>query len=181
LGTAYIQGFRQAIASGADAVGQMDADFSHPPEKLLELARALETYDVALGSRYVPGGAVDECWPIWRKGLSAFGNFYARSILHIPIRDATGGYRLWRRDTLLGMPLDRVRSNGYAFQVELAYLACRLGFTYKEIPIYFADRCWGQSKMSYRIQQEAAVRVWQMLWDYRDLKAQSRSIIPHVY
>jgi dolichol-phosphate mannosyltransferase len=178
LGTAYLEGFRQALANGAEAVGQMDADFSHPPEKVLELARALETCDLVIGSRYVPGGAVDERWPFWRKSLSAFGNFYARTILHLPIRDATGGFRLWRRDTLLNMPLDRVRSNGYAFQVEMAYLACRLGYSFQEIPIYFADRRWGESKMSLCIQKEAAVRVWQMLWDYRDLKAQVRSAVP---
>lgn len=178
LGTAYIQGFQQALSSGADAVAQMDADFSHPPEKLVELVQVLDACDLALGSRYVPGGAVDERWPIWRKGLSAFGNLYARTILRIPIRDATGGYRLWRRETLLGIPLDRVRSNGYAFQVEMAYLACRLGYSFKETPIYFADRRWGKSKMSFRIQQEAAVRVWQMLWDYRDLNTMTRSISP---
>lgn len=169
LGTAYIAGFQYALKSGAAAVAQMDADFSHPPEKLVELVQALETCDVALGSRYVPGGSVDERWPLWRKGLSAFGNFYARTILGIPVRDATGGFRLWRRQTLLGMPLELVRSNGYAFQVEIIYLAHLMGFTHKEVPIYFADRRWGQSKMSFRIQREAAIRVWQMRFRYRHL------------
>ncbi len=170
LGSAYIQGFQRAIAMGASSVAQMDADFSHPPQKLVELANVLDSCDVAMGSRYVPGGAVDERWPLWRKGLSAFGNLYARSILRLPVRDATGGYRMWRRETLQGMPLERVRSNGYAFQVEMAFIACRLGYRFREIPIYFADRRWGHSKMCFRIQREAAVRVWQLLYEYRDLK-----------
>jgi dolichol-phosphate mannosyltransferase len=170
LGTAYIAGFGKALQDGAQAIGQMDADFSHPPEKLVELMAALEDCDVALGSRYVKGGNVDERWPFWRKGLSAFGNLYSRAILGIPVRDATGGFKIWRRNTLLGMPLEKIQSNGYAFQVEMIYVACRLGFTFKEIPFYFADRRWGQSKMSFHIQREAAVRVWQMLFRYRHLK-----------
>jgi dolichol-phosphate mannosyltransferase len=170
LGTAYIQGFQHALAAGAGAVAQMDADFSHPPEKLRSLLETLPHCDVVLGSRYVPGGAVDERWPFWRKGLSAFGNLYARAILRLPVRDATGGFRLWKRETLLRMPLDRVRSNGYAFQVEMTYLAHRLGFRFLEVPIYFADRRWGQSKMSFQIQMEAAIRVWQMLFEYRNLR-----------
>jgi dolichol-phosphate mannosyltransferase len=122
-----------------------------------------------MGSRYVPEGMLDERWPLWRKGLSAFGNFYARTILRLPMRDVTGGYRAWRREALESIPLDRVRSNGYAFQVEMAFLASRTGCSFREIPIYFADRRWGQSKMSFRIQVEAALRVWQMLYAYRDL------------
>ena len=169
LGSAYLQGFRCAIEAGADAVGQMDADFSHPPEKVPVLLEALQSCDVAIGSRYVPGGSVDADWPIWRKALSAFGNFYARTILHLPIRDVTGGFKVWRSETLSAMPLDSIRSNGYAFQVEMAYVAYRLGFTFKEIPIYFADRRWGLSKMSFRIQREAALRVWQVLYEHRRL------------
>jgi dolichol-phosphate mannosyltransferase len=169
LGTAYIRGFRIAIESGAQSIAQMDADFSHPPEKLVELVDALKTCDVALGSRYVPGGSVDERWALWRKALSAFGNIYARTILRMPIRDATGGFRLYRRETLMGMPLERVRSNGYSFQVETSYIAHRLGYKFKEVPIYFADRQWGDSKMSFDIQREAAIRVWRMLYEYRNL------------
>ena len=169
LGSAYLQGFRCAIEAGADTVGQMDADFSHPPEKVPVLLEALQSCDVAIGSRYVPGGSVDADWPMWRKALSAFGNFYARTILHLPIRDVTGGFKVWRSETLSAMPLDSIRSNGYAFQVEMAYVAYRLGFTFKEIPIYFADRRWGLSKMSFRIQREAALRVWQVLYEHRRL------------
>ena len=174
LGTAYIQGFRMAMQEGAEAIAQMDADFSHPPELLVDLSKALQNCDVAMGSRYIPGGSVDRDWPLWRKGLSSFGNVYARTILRMPIRDTTGGFRMWRRRTLEGMPLERVRSNGYAFQVEMAYIACRLGFHFQEIPFYFADRKWGQSKMSFRIQREAAVRVWQLLYEYRSLKPEPR-------
>ncbi len=170
LGTAYIRGFLQAVQEGAEAVGQMDADFSHPPEKLLELLQVLESCDVAIGSRYIPGGSVDRDWPLWRKSLSAFGNIYARAILRLPVRDATGGFKIWRRETLQGMPLERIRSNGYAFQIEMAYVAYRLGYTFQEVPFYFADRRWGDSKMSIRIQREAAIRVWQLLFDYRNLK-----------
>lgn len=170
LGSAYIQGFRGAIDQGADMVCQMDADFSHPPQKIPELAQAIQSVDVALGSRYVAGGQVDERWPAWRKGLSAFGNFYARTILALPVRDVTGGFRMWRASALLRMPLERVKSNGYVFQVELAYLANLLGFKVKEIPIYFADRRWGKSKMSVRIQVEAALRTWLLLGSYLDLR-----------
>lgn len=169
LGTAYIQGFQHALELGAEAVGQMDADFSHPIDKIPALINALGDYDVALGSRYIPGGSLDERWPFWRKGLSAWGNIYARTILGIPMKDVTGGYRLWRAATLRGMPLHRIRSNGYIFQVEMAYVANRLGYKFREIPIHFADRRWGQSKMSLRIQLEAAVRVWQLPGMYRDL------------
>jgi len=170
LRTAYLEGFKQAIAGGAQAVAQMDADFSHEPAKLVEMAAALETADVALGSRYVPGGSVDKEWPMWRKGLSAFGNFYARTILGLPLRDITTGYRLWRRDVILGMPLERIQSNGYIFLVEMAYMAHSLEYKFAQVPIYFADRRWGKSKMSLKIQIEAALRVWQVRWHFRDLR-----------
>jgi len=170
LGTAYIQGFRECLAHGEEAIGQMDADFSHPPEKILELLETLKSCDIAIGSRYVPGGSLDVNWPAWRKVLSGFGNFYARTILGLPIRDVTGGFRLWRRETLAALPLNRVRSNGYVFQVEMAYLAHRLGFSFREIPIYFAERQHGKSKMSFRIQAEAALRVWLLPGRYRDLR-----------
>lgn len=170
LGSAYRLGFAQALQHGADAIAQMDADFSHPPEKLNELVEALQNCDVAMGSRYVPGGSVDHHWPRWRKGLSAFGNWYARTILGIPVRDVTGGFRLWRRETLLALPFQQGNSQGYVFQVEMAYLAYHLGFTIREIPFYFADRHQGQSKMSLRIQLEAAYKVWQIRFAYAWLR-----------
>jgi dolichol-phosphate mannosyltransferase len=168
--TAYLHGFDLALKSGAQAIAQMDADFSHDPGVLVEMAKRLEAADVVLGSRYVPGGRVDERWPFWRKGLSAWANFYARTLLGLPLRDVTTGYRLWRREALQGMPLQRIGSNGYVFLVEMAYVAHRMGLRFDEVPIYFADRRWGKSKMSFRIQVEAAVRVWGLLWSYRDLK-----------
>lgn len=170
LGTAYVTGFQHAVRAGAEAVGQMDADFSHPPVKLVELAAALEGCDVAVGSRYIPGGGVDEDWPVWRKLLSAFGNFYARTILGMKLHDVTGGFRLYRKQLIQKLPFERIRSSGYVFQVETAYLITLLGFKFKEVPIYFAERRLGKSKMSFRIQVEAALRVWQLLWNYRDLK-----------
>ena len=179
LGTAYIEGFHFALEHGAQAIGQMDADFSHPVAKVPELVSAVEDCDIVIGSRYVLGGSLDEHWPLWRKGLSRWGNFYARTILGLPIRDVTGGFRLWRRETLLGMPLQRVKSNGYVFQVEIAYIAHRLGFKSREIPIYFADRRWGTSKMNFRIQLEAALRVWKLVGAYRDLNVQTRNAATH--
>jgi len=170
LGSAYILGFKHCLAQDVDAVIQMDADFSHPVEKVVELAQLIQTCDIAIGSRYVPGGKLDERWPFWRKALSGFGNYYARTILNTPVRDITGGFRIWRRQALSAMPLDGIRSNGYVFQVETIYIAHRLGFTIKETPIYFADRRWGKSKMSFRIQVEAALRTWKLLSMYHHLK-----------
>jgi dolichol-phosphate mannosyltransferase len=170
LGSAYITGFKHLLKGDSGAIGQMDADFSHEPHKVLELIQTLKTCDIAVGSRYVPGGALDRNWPYWRKWLSGFGNLYARAILSLPIHDTTGGFRLWRRETLAAMPLESVRSNGYVFQVEMAYVAHRLGFQFKEVPIYFAERQWGQSKMSFRIQMEAALRVWVLPGQYRELR-----------
>jgi dolichol-phosphate mannosyltransferase len=175
LRTAYLTGIQLALATETDAVAQMDADFSHEPARLTEMAELLKTRDVVLGSRYVPGGRVDENWPIWRKALSAFGNFYARTILGFKLRDVTTGFRLWRRETLEGMPLDRVQSNGYVFLVEMMYMAYSLGYRVGEVPIYFADRQWGKSKMSFKIQIEAAFRIWQVRWTYRDLRVKGRS------
>ncbi len=169
LGSAYLLGFRRALDMGSQAVAQMDADFSHAPQKLPQLLEELQNCDVVLGSRYVPGGKLDENWSLWRKSLSAFGNIYARNILRLPVRDVTGGFRIWRREVLERMPLDRIGSNGYAFQIEMIYVATRLGFTFREIPIHFAERGRGSSKMSLAIQLEAAWRVWQFLFKYQDL------------
>jgi dolichol-phosphate mannosyltransferase len=173
LGSAYIMGFNHCLQQGAEAIGQMDADFSHPLERLVGLACEIEKCDIVIGSRYTAGGRLDEHWPLWRKGLSAFGNAYARTLLSLPIHDCTGGFRLYRREALACMPLDRIRSNGYVFQVEMAYVAYRMGYKFHEIPIYFADRRWGKSKMNFRIQAEAAVRVWQLPPAYRDLHPSS--------
>ncbi|HEY5271153.1 MAG TPA: polyprenol monophosphomannose synthase [Anaerolineales bacterium] len=175
LSSAYLQAFRTLFDGTLDAIGQMDADFSHDPAVLVEMAKRLETCDLVLGSRYIPGGSTDVHWPIWRKALSAWGNFYVRSILQIPLRDVTGGFRLWRRETLQAMPLERVKASGYIFMVEMAYLAWCLQFKIGEVPIYFADRRWGKSKMSFKIQAEAAARVWQVLWAFRDLRRKGKA------
>jgi dolichol-phosphate mannosyltransferase len=170
LGTAYVAGFKKALELGAERVVQMDADFSHPPEKLTEFMQAIQDHDLVIGSRYVEGGSLDHDWPFWRKALSGFGNFYARAILGLKIRDVTAGFRMWRREALQHIPLERIRSNGYMFQVEMAYLASKLGLTFKEIPIYFAERKFGKSKIDLSIQVEAAVSVWKLPFRYRDIK-----------
>lgn len=170
LGTAYIQGFQFCLEKGAEAIIQMDADFSHNPSVVSDLLEQLKKHDMVLGSRYVSGGSLDDSWAAWRKSLSSFGNFYARLILQLPIRDVTGGFRAWRRETLLGIPLSRVKSQGYAFQVEMAYITYLSGYDIQEIPIYFAERERGDSKMSLGIQIEAAKRVWSIRYEYRDLK-----------
>jgi len=168
LGKAYIQGFRQALDQGAEVIGMMDADLSHPPDRLPALLAALSDADVVIGSRYTPGGSVDKTWPLFRKFLSWFGNTYARTILGLPIKDTTGGYRLWRREALEAIHFEETRSSGYVFIVELAYMAKLAGLKFAEVPIYFAERSHGESKMSLRIQIEAALRVWQLRRLYRD-------------
>lgn len=170
LRSAYIEGFRRAFELGAGAVVQMDADFSHNPAVLPEMARRITTHDVVIGSRYVEGGSLDDRWPAWRKALSAFGNFYARTILGSPLRDMTTGFRMWRREVLQAMPLDRIRATGYIFLVEMAYVAYLKGYRIAEVPIHFADRRWGKSKMSLKIQLEAATRIWDVWHHYRDIR-----------
>lgn len=174
LRSAYLEGFARAFETGAEAVVQMDADFSHDPAVLPEMAHRVESCDVVIGSRYVKGGSLAQRWPLWRKALSAFGNTYARMILNFPLRDVTTGYRMWKRRALEGIPLDRIRSSGYVFLVEMAYVAYLMGYRITEVPIHFSDRRWGKSKMSFRIQMEAAVRVWDVWWHYRDLRRKSR-------
>jgi dolichol-phosphate mannosyltransferase len=174
LRSAYIEGFRKAFELGAHAVVQMDADFSHDPAVLPEMARRLASYDVVIGSRYVEGGSLDERWPAWRKALSAFGNFYARTILGSPVHDMTTGFRMWRREVLQTLPLDRIRSTGYIFLVEMAFVTYLMGYRISEAPIHFADRRWGKSKMSLKIQLEAAMRIWDVWYHYRDLRRTNR-------
>lgn len=169
LASAYIQGFQRALEMDVDAIGMMDSDFSHDPERLPHMIAALADADLVIGSRYVEGGSVDKDWPFWRKKLSGFGNLYARTILGLNVRDVTTGYRLWRKEKLQTFPLERVLSTGYVFLVELVYLAKRLDYRIVEIPIYFADRKLGQSKMDFRIQLEAAYRVWQVLMTHHSM------------
>lgn len=175
LGAAYIAGFKKAISLDADYIIQMDCDFSHQPKYIPQMIAAIENHDLVIGSRYIRGGSVDESWSLYRKLLSWFANrIYVRTLLGIPVNDATAGYRLWRRQTLIGLDLDRVRSNGYVFQVEMAYIACRLGFKVTEVPIYFPDRERGHSKMDSNIAREAALRVWEVRHRHRSLNPQMR-------
>lgn len=178
LGTAYITGFKYALDAGAQTIVQMDADFSHRPEYIPEMLDALADYDLVIGSRYVPGGKLDERWSWWRYLLSWWANsVYVRLILNTRVKDATAGFRAWRRSTLEGMNLDRIRSNGYIFQVEMAYVAERLGYRILEIPIYFEDRRIGKSKMTVPVKLEAAWRVWQIRWRHRHLSPRDRRTV----
>jgi dolichol-phosphate mannosyltransferase len=155
LGPAYLAGFRHALAGGAGYVMEMDADFSHDPADLARLLEAVRGgADVALGSRYVPGGAVTD-WGLARRIVSRGGSAYARLVLGLRVRDLTGGFKCFRREVLEAIDLDTVRSQGYAFQVELTYRAVRAGFRVVEVPIVFRDRQQGQSKMSWKIAAEA--------------------------
>ncbi|MBN1660234.1 MAG: polyprenol monophosphomannose synthase [Anaerolineae bacterium] len=171
LGTAYIAGFRVALDHSADFIVQMDADFSHSPACIPEFLAAIGDYDVVVGSRYVAGGRLDERWSWGRYLLSWWANsIYTRLILGLKVKDATAGFKCWRRATLEGIGLDRVRSNGYVFQVEMAYLTEKLGYRVLEVPIYFEDRRIGQSKMTMRIKIEAALRTWQIRWRHRSIR-----------
>lgn len=170
LGLAYLDGFRRALERGADAIVQMDADFSHAPTAVPGLVERSGEYDVVVGSRYVPQGQVDEQWGWGRYALSWWANFYARSILGLKTRDATAGFKCWRASALRAIDLSSVRSNGYIFQVEMTYISERLGLRILELPIYFEDRRVGQSKMSLPVKLEAAWRVWQVRWRHRRLR-----------
>jgi dolichol-phosphate mannosyltransferase len=168
LGTAYVIGFGYALAHGAEFVVQMDADFSHSPDYIPQFLEAIDGYDVVIGSRYVSGGSLDERWGWGRYLLSWWANsIYTRLTLGIRVKDATAGFKCWRRATLEGIGLDRVRSNGYVFQVEMAYLTEKLGYRFLELPIYFEDRRIGQSKMTMPVKVEAALRTWQIRWRHR--------------
>jgi len=167
LGTAYITGFHYALEVGADYVVQMDADFSHSPSYLPRFLEKMTECDVIIGSRYVPDGGVDSQWSPWRRFLSWGGNVYARLITGLRIHDVTGGFRCFRRQALLDLDLERIRSEGYAFQIEVACACQNKGLRLCEIPIYFEDRSMGLSKMSSWIILEAMWRVWQMRWTYR--------------
>jgi dolichol-phosphate mannosyltransferase len=159
LGLAYLDGFRLALESGADAIVQMDADFSHSPADVPRLVEELAEFDVAVGSRYVSGGRIDDQWGFSRFALSRSANAYARTILGLKTRDATAGFKCWRRSALEAIGLGRIRSNRYIFMVEMAYVSEKLGLRVAEVPIYFADRRVGLSKMSLRAKLEGAVGV----------------------
>ncbi len=161
LGTAYVAGFKYAIENGFDAVVQMDADFSHDPDKIKDLVESLQDSDLVIGSRYIQGVNVVN-WPMSRLLLSYFANVYTRIITGLPVKDATGGFKAIRIEVLKSINLDKIRSNGYAFQIEINFKAWKKGFRIKEIPIVFTDRVEGSSKMSKAIVREAVFMVWKL-------------------
>jgi len=158
LGPAYLAGFREALTGGAELVLEIDADFSHDPGDVPRLIAATETADLALGSRYVPGGAVRN-WGLGRRLVSRAGSLYAQTILGVGVHDLTGGFKCFRRAVLEAIDLDRISSVGYAFQIETTYRALAAGFRVVEVPIVFADRTHGRSKMTGPIVLEAIARV----------------------
>jgi len=161
LGTAYITGFKYAIQHNYDYIFEMDADYSHDPGEIENFLITIESNDLVLGSRYLTGVNVIN-WPMSRLILSYFANFYTRFITGLPIHDATGGFKCFRREVLEAIDLEKIKSNGYAFQIEMTYKAWKKGFRIKEISIIFVDRIKGKSKMSKKIVREAVLMVWKL-------------------
>jgi dolichol-phosphate mannosyltransferase len=159
LGKAYLAGFRWAIREKYDFIFEMDADFSHGPEYLKDFLREIQHHDLVIGSRYISGVNVIN-WPMSRLLLSYFANVYTRVVTGLPLRDATGGFKCFRREVLESIDLEKVKSSGYSFQIEMSMRAWKKGFRIKEIPIIFYDRVAGQSKMSKKIMREAIWMVW---------------------
>ena len=164
LGTAYIAGFHWALERKYDLVFEMDADFSHNPDRLPEFLAAIKESDVVLGSRYQDGHVNVVNWPMSRLFLSYGANIYARAVTGLPIFDTTGGFKCFRRNVLESIDLNSIKSNGYAFQIEMSYRAWKRGFRLFEIPIIFVDRTEGVSKMSKKIVREAIWMVWRLRW-----------------
>lgn len=164
LGTAYRAGFKWSLERHYDYIFEMDADFSHDPAHLPEFLRTIETADLVLGSRYREGKVTVVNWPISRLLLSYYANIYARIVTGLPLWDATGGFKVYRRAVLEAIDLNDVRSNGYAFQIEMSFRAWRKNFKIVEIPIVFVDRTEGTSKMSRAIVREAIWMVWRLRW-----------------
>ena len=164
LGTAYIEGFRWALERKYDLVFEMDADFSHNPERLPEFLQAIKEADLVLGSRYQDGHVNVVNWPMSRLFLSYGANVYARAVTGLPIFDTTGGFKCFRRNVLESIDLNSVKSNGYAFQIEMSFRAWKRGSRLVEIPIIFVDRTEGVSKMSKKIVREAVWMVWRLRW-----------------
>jgi dolichol-phosphate mannosyltransferase len=175
LGAAYRAGFAWGLARGYDALVEMDADLSHPPERLPALLDGLDGADLVIGSRYVPGGRTVN-WSRLREAISRGGNLYVRLALRLPVHDATAGYRAYRRQVLEALPVEAVLSNGYCFQVEMAHRAWQEGFRVAEVPITFTERTAGVSKMSKRIVAEALLRVTQ--WAFTGGRSRARSRHP---
>ena len=161
LGLSYIEGMQRALRTDATVVCQMDADLSHDPADVPRLLAASANADLVIGSRYIPGGRTEN-WPRRRVLLSKFANRYVRTVTRLRIRDCTSGFRCWRRETLQRLPLQRIGSNGYAFQVEMAWEAASADFRIIEVPITFVERCRGASKLSGRVMIESALVPWRL-------------------
>jgi len=161
LGQAYLAGFKWGLEKGFDYLFEMDADFSHDPKYLPDFLQAINEADLVIGSRYISGVNVIN-WPMGRLLLSYYANVYSRIVTGMPVRDATGGFKCYRRQVLQAIDLSKVRSNGYAFQIEMSFRALKKGFRLKEIPIVFVDRREGTSKMSKKIVREAVWMVWRL-------------------
>ncbi len=171
LGAAYLHGFAWALAQGYDVIGEMDADGSHQPEQLHRLLEALPVADLVIGSRWVPGGSVVN-WPVRREVLSRGGNLYVRLLLGLQVRDATAGFRLYRRSTLERIDLAQVRSTGYVFQTDLVTRTLQAGLRVREVPIEFVERVRGDSKMSGAVAVESLKRI--TVWGLQERRAQVR-------
>ncbi|MEZ4766938.1 MAG: polyprenol monophosphomannose synthase [Caldilineales bacterium] len=177
LGRAYQAGCRLALEMGAQFIIQMDADFSHSPDDVLRLLEAASDADVVIGSRYVDGGTLDREWNWWRRFLSWWANtVWTQTFLHLSVQDATAGFKCWRRAALEGINLDRIKSNGYVFQVETVYVAEQLGYRVIEIPIFFEDRRLGRSKMTFGVKLEAAWRVLEIRARHRGVHRQNPAV-----
>ncbi|HYD54967.1 MAG TPA: polyprenol monophosphomannose synthase [Gemmatimonadaceae bacterium] len=176
LGTAYLAGFKWALERDFAYVFEMDADFSHDPSHLPQFLESIERCDLVLGSRYREGKVTVVNWPIARLMLSYFANVYARAVTGLPVWDATGGFKCFRRGVLESIDLDRIHSNGYAFQIEMSFRAWKRGFRLVEIPIVFVDRTEGQSKMSNKIVREAIWMVWRLRFSAAMGRLQSRRV-----
>jgi dolichol-phosphate mannosyltransferase len=161
LGTAYIDGFKYALKENYNYIFEMDADFSHDPKEIKNFLKAIKNKDLILGSRYISGVNVVN-WPMSRLLLSYFANIYTRIITGLPVRDATGGFKCFRKEVLAAINLNNIKSNGYAFQIEMTFKAWKKGFKIGEIPITFVDRVIGKSKMSKKIVREAITMVWKL-------------------
>jgi dolichol-phosphate mannosyltransferase len=161
LGTAYIDGFKYALENNYSFIFEMDGDYSHDPKEIKNFLKAIKIYDIVLGSRYISGVNVVN-WPMGRLLLSYFANFYTRVITGLPVNDATGGFKCFRKEVLQAINFNNIKSNGYAFQIEMTYKAWKKGFKIGEIPIVFFDRVKGKSKMSKKIVREAITMVWKL-------------------
>jgi dolichol-phosphate mannosyltransferase len=169
LGPAYVAGFRRALKLAPDLIAQMDADLSHDPAVLPCLVAAIRDADLVVGSRYVPGGGTTG-WPLWRRLMSRMGGRYASAVLGAPVSDLTSGFKVWRPSILESIGIEGLRSDGYAFTIEATWRALRQGARVTEVPIVFADRVAGASKLSRRIVLEAALLVWKLRWEARSSK-----------